>query len=151
MRVTTACSVTHEGIARVFALQHLSKLEAFGQVDRHILERMHRELRAPFFERGLELLDEQAFAADLRERSVEDLVTARGHAQQRHGHAEALRQQVSHMLRLPQGEAAFTGRDQGGFSHWQMLAGASLAARRMTHLSGAAAGCAAPLLRSGSP
>ena len=101
----------HEGIARVFALEHRGELEAFGQLHRHVFQRMHGELRAPFFERGLELLDEQALAADLRQRAVEDLVAARRHAEQFGAHAEPPLEQRLHMLGLPQRETAFPRGD----------------------------------------
>ena len=42
---------------------------------------MHREVGAPLFHGDLELLDEQALAADLGERPVEDLVALGGHAE----------------------------------------------------------------------
>ena len=74
----------------ILALQHAGQREAFGQVHRHVLERMHRDVGAPFFEREFEFLDEQALAADLAERAVEDLVAAGGHAEQCDGVASVL-------------------------------------------------------------
>ncbi len=76
---------------------------------------MHGEVGAALFERRLELLDEQALAADLGQRAVEDLVAARGHAEQLDRHAEALLQQGAHMFGLPQREAAFAGGDERWF------------------------------------
>jgi mono/diheme cytochrome c family protein len=43
---------------------------------------MHGEVGRAVEQGRLELLDEQALAADLGQRTVEDLVAARGHAQQ---------------------------------------------------------------------
>ncbi len=80
---------------------------------------MHGQMRAPFFECRLELLHEQALAADFRECAVEYLVAARRHAEQLDRQAEALAEQGSNMLGLPQGEAALAGRDQQGFRHAQ--------------------------------
>ena len=78
---------------------------------------MHRELRAAFLERGLQLLHEQALAADLGQGAVEDLVAPGGHAEQVDGQAMALHEQVAHVVGLPEGEAAFAGGDQKGGRH----------------------------------
>jgi hypothetical protein len=61
-------------------------------------------------QRGFEFLHEQALAAHLGQRPVEDLVAARGHAQQLHfaGRIEGFETGLD-VLGLPQGEAAFTG------------------------------------------
>ena len=72
-------AVRDEGVARVLALEHGGEREARRQVHRHVLERVDGEVGAAVVERGLELLDEQALAADLGQRAVEDLVAARGH------------------------------------------------------------------------
>ena len=102
-----------EGVARILALEHGGQLEAVGQVHRHVLQRMHRQLRPAVVERGLELLHEQPLAADLRQAAVEDAVALRGHRQQADVDAAALAQQAAHMLGLPQREAAFAGGDEG--------------------------------------
>ena len=72
---------------------------------------------AAVFQRGLQFLHEQALAAHLGQRAVQDLVAAGGHAQQFDGQAEALHERVAHMFGLPQGQAAFAGGDDGGCSH----------------------------------
>ena len=72
---------------------------------------MHCELRPAFLERGFEFLDEQALASDLGQRSVEDLVAARGHAEQFDAESETAAQQVANVFCLPQREAAFPGGD----------------------------------------
>ena len=69
--------------------------EAGRQLHRHVLQRMHGQVRAAVFERRLQFLDEQALAADLGQRAVEDLVAARGHAEQFDLQAEALRAAAS--------------------------------------------------------
>ena len=99
------------GIARVLALQHGAQREALGHLHRHVLERVHRQVSAALLQRDFQLLDEQALAADLRQRAVQDLVTLRRHAQQLDAPAEALAQQGLDMLGLPQGQAAFAGGD----------------------------------------
>ena len=71
---------------------------------------MHRDIGVALLQRHLEFLDEQSLAADLAEAAVQDLVAARGHAQQAHLVA-ALLEQGLHMLGLPHGEAAFAGGD----------------------------------------
>ena len=88
------------------------------------------QLRAAFLERGLQLLDEQSLAAHLAEAAIQDLVAARGHAQQRNDMALPAEQGL-HVLGLPQGKAAFTGGDDDGahagtcwkeLGSWPMLA-----------------------------
>ena len=69
---------------------------------------MHGQLSAAFLQGGFQLFDEQALAAHFAERAVQDLVAARGHAQQINAVATR-RQQRLHMFGLPQGKAAFTG------------------------------------------
>src|SRR6185369_10332884 len=80
----------------------------------------HRELGAAFLERRLELLDEQALAADLGQRAIEDLVAAGRHAQQLDLHALLLQQRL-HVLGLPESEAALAGRDDDALTHPKML------------------------------
>ena len=119
--------VGHERVARIFALQHGRQLEAFGQVHRHVLQRMHRQVGVASFQRGFEFLDKQPLAAHLGQRAVQNLVAARGHAQQLHLQPETGLQQLANMLCLPQREAAFAGGDDEGFGHASMLSGAPLA------------------------
>lgn len=72
-----------ERITRILALQHRGQLEAVGQMHGHVLERVNGQVRVAALERQLEFLDEQALAANLGQRAIEDLVAARRHAQQR--------------------------------------------------------------------
>lgn len=74
----------HEGIARIFALENRAEREALGQLHRHILERMHGEIGAAIGERDFEFLHEQALAADLRQRAIENLIAARRHSEDFH-------------------------------------------------------------------
>ncbi len=123
-----------EGIAGVFALQHGTEREAGGQFHRHVLERMHGQVGAALFQGGFKLLDEQPLAADLGQRTVEDLVATGGHAQQFDLQPEPGAQQVAYMFGLPQGKAAFAGGDDGGVGH-----GACIIASRPGPAAGAQA------------
>jgi len=55
----------HEGIPGVFPLHDRRELKALRQHHGNVLERVDREVGAPFRERGLELLDEETLAAHL--------------------------------------------------------------------------------------
>ncbi|MNN14774.1 hypothetical protein D3C81_1278540 [compost metagenome] len=63
-------AVRNQCVARVFALHHRGQREAGGQFHRHILERMHRQVRAAFVHRELQFFDKQTLAADFRQRTV---------------------------------------------------------------------------------
>ena len=54
-----------ESVARIVARKSGCQREFGRQVDRHILQRMHRQVGAAFEQRAFQLLDEQTFAADL--------------------------------------------------------------------------------------
>ena len=71
---------------------------------------MHGKVGLAAFQRRFQLLDEQPLAAHLRERAVKDAVALRRHPKQAHAVPKRL-QTLLHMLRLPHGEAAFTGGD----------------------------------------
>jgi hypothetical protein len=58
-----------KGVARVFALHHAGQGKAFGQLHRHVLERVHGDVGAAFFQRHFQLLDEQALAPPWTARS----------------------------------------------------------------------------------
>mmetsp|Transcript_15050 Transcript_15050/g.35640 ORF Transcript_15050/g.35640 Transcript_15050/m.35640 type:complete len:285 (-) Transcript_15050:548-1402(-) len=125
--------VRDEGVARVFALQHGGEHEALRQLHRHVLQRVHRELGAPFGQGGLELLDEQALAADLGERAVENLVAARRHAQQRGRQAQFAGKAGLHMLGLPERQAAFARRDGDGGGHARIIEAAPAPSAGLRH------------------
>src|SRR5690606_38853386 len=102
----------HEGVEWVLALQHGDDLEALRDLCGDVLHGVHRDVRPPFEHGALELLDEQALAADLGQRRVEDLVATRCHRHQLDGQARVVAaQQRRDMLGLPEGEAALPGRD----------------------------------------
>jgi hypothetical protein len=73
---------------------------------------MHGDVGAALFQRHFQLLDEQALAAHLAQRAVQDLV-ARVVMPSRRPVASAA-QQGLHMFGLPQGQAAFAGGDGDG-------------------------------------
>ena len=66
-----AIAVGDEGVARILARGDRREREARRQVGRHVLHRMHREVGAAVGHRVLQLLDEQALAADLVEAAVD--------------------------------------------------------------------------------
>jgi hypothetical protein len=104
--------VGDEGVEGHFALGDGDQRELGREGHRHVLHRMHGDVGGAVEERGFELLDEQALAAHLGQRPVEDLVAAGGHAQQLDGagRVEGFEAGLD-VLGLPQGEAAFTGGD----------------------------------------
>ena len=125
-------------VSVIRAFSYFSHLANIAEDRHHVRRREHHERQghlqegslAMSFERRFQFLDEQALAADLRQRAVEDLVTARRHAEQLDAQPEALLQQVAHVFGLPEGKAAFAGGDDEGFGqrrHRQMLSGPSLA------------------------
>ena len=61
-------------VARIFAPRHARDREPAGEHAGHVLDRVDREVRAPFEQRLLDLLHEQTLSADLGERAVLDLV-----------------------------------------------------------------------------
>jgi hypothetical protein len=97
-------------VARVFALQHAGQREAFGQVHRHVLQRMDGDVGAPFFERQFEFFHEEALAAHLAERAVQDLVAGGRHAQQADRVASFLQKRL-HVFGLPKCQPAFARGD----------------------------------------
>jgi hypothetical protein len=104
--------VGDEGVEGHLALGDGDQRELGREGHRHVLHRMHGDVGGAVEERGFELLDEQALAAHLGQRPVEDLVAAGGHAQQLDGagRVEGFEAGLD-VLGLPQGEAAFTGGD----------------------------------------
>ena len=71
---------------------------------------MHRNVGPAFHERGFQLFDKQAFAADFGQRAVQNLVTQCGHAEQLHAVPQGL-QAGFDMLCLPQSQPTFPGRN----------------------------------------
>ncbi len=69
-RGQAVAAVREQGVARVLARQDGGDLQALGQPGRHVLHGVHRDVDAPLEQRLLDLLGEQALAADLGERAV---------------------------------------------------------------------------------
>ena len=74
---------------------------------------MHRDVGMALLQRHFEFLDKQAFATDLGQAAVQNLVALGGHAQQLDCAAQAL-QQGFDMFGLPQSQTALTGGDDDG-------------------------------------
>ncbi|MNP64557.1 hypothetical protein D3C76_1600620 [compost metagenome] len=66
--IKAGIGVGNEGIARVFPFADAEQAEAFGEVHRHVLHGVHGDVGFIFQQRGFEFLDEQALAADFRQR-----------------------------------------------------------------------------------
>ena len=105
-------AVGDKGVERAFARGDAGQGELLTHQHRHVLHRMHGDVGTAVEQRVLEFLDEQSLAADLGQRSVEDLVATRGHAQQfdATGGIQSLEAGLD-MLCLPQGKTTFTGGD----------------------------------------
>jgi hypothetical protein len=78
-RESIECPVSwrHENIAWIFAFWNTSDDEARGDLSGHILHRVNGEVSAFFKEGLLDLLDEQALAADIGERPILNAVPGR--------------------------------------------------------------------------
>ena len=73
---------------------------------------MHRQIGAAFGQRHFQLFDEQAFAADLGQGFVQDLVALGGHAQDVHAEVGIERLQPGlDVFGLPHGQPAFAAGD----------------------------------------
>ena len=69
---------------------------------------MHRQVGSSLFQGQFELFHKQPLAPHFTEGSVQNLVALGRHAQQP-DHMTALGQQGLNMMRLPEGQTAFTG------------------------------------------
>ena len=74
--------VGNEGIARILALHDGPECETGGQFHRHVLGRVHGQVGAALGQRQLQFFHEQALAADLCERGIQDFVPARGQGEE---------------------------------------------------------------------
>ncbi len=111
-----------ESIARIGAFKHGSDGHALGQDRRHVLHGMHGQFGVALHHRDLKLLDEQALAADSRQRSIEDAIALGDHGNQAHRQARMGRLQAgTDMLGLPEREAAASGRNADFAGHWRIL------------------------------
>ena len=107
-----AIVVGHERVSRILALCDGGDAESSLQVHRHILHRMHRDVRLPGIKCEFEFLDEQTLAADFRERRAEHAVALGGHAKQLRLQRRIERlQPCFDMARLPHRQCAFARGD----------------------------------------
>ena len=110
-----ACVVRHERVERVLALQHGDDVEPVRELRRDVLHRVHGEVRLAVEHRALELLDEQALAAERRQRPVEPAVAGGRHRHELdRARGVGTVQPVAHVLGLPQRERALARRDAQG-------------------------------------
>src|SRR5438046_9322114 len=73
---------------------------------------MHGEIRAPFAHGELEFLDKEPLAADRRQRTIDDAIALRRHAEQFDRAARIKRlEPCAHVLRLPQRQCGLARRD----------------------------------------
>ena len=115
-RIDAVKIVADEGVGRIGALQHRRQAEARLQLHRHVLERVHGAVGLTALHCQLQLLQEQALAADGRQRAVQLLVATGAHRHQHHLQSGMGRAQAGgDMFALPQGERALAGGDAQGF------------------------------------
>ena len=120
-------TIGNQSITWILARRDGRQGKALGHLHRHILERMHRQVGAPFLHGDLKLLDEQSFATDLRQRAIENLIAAGCHPENVDHRIRIQGLQTPlNMPRLPHGQTRFTRSDndtrgggtlkgQGGF------------------------------------
>ncbi len=110
-----ACNVTKECVARILAWQQTTDLHSIGQLGRHILHGMDRQMDTAIGQLFLDFLGEKALAAKCREGPVADTVTGRGDDHDLHhvvtqvivrGYEPSL-----DLVRLPQRQRAAAGTD----------------------------------------
>ncbi|MCY1352315.1 hypothetical protein D9M69_386050 [compost metagenome] len=121
-RVEAGEIIRDEGVARVLALADAVQAEALGEVHRHVLHRVHGDVRLVLQQRGLQFLDEQALAADLRQRRVEQLVAAADHRHQADAQPRMGRLETGFdVFGLPQGQGTLAGGDAdlAGHDHFR--------------------------------
>ena len=105
-------TIADEGVGVIRAFQDRRQRERTVEIHRHILQRMHRAVRVATQHRQLQLLQEQALAADRRQRAVEHFVTARAHGHQLDDQARVRgAQAIGDVFALPEGERALAGGD----------------------------------------
>ena len=110
--VGVGISVGNEGVARVLARQNHGEPQAGGEIHRHVFHGMDGEIGVAVQQTLFQFLDEQALAADLGQRAVEDLVAASDHADQFDPQlGMKLAQARGDVFGLPERERTFTGGD----------------------------------------
>jgi hypothetical protein len=120
-------------IARIFAGRDRREDEARRQLGRDVLHRMHGEIGLAGDERFLDLLEEDAFAADLVERAIDDAVAGGDDVLLFDRHVGARRDQgICPRTRLREGQH----RLSGGEDELHFLRALSLTCSSMTATSG---------------
>jgi len=108
----------NEGVAGIFPLQDGGEMQAFGQFRRHVFDGVDREVRRSLENALLQLLHEEALAADLGQRRIQQFVAAGDHFHEFDFEAGMGRFEAGrHVLGLPQGERALAGSDTDGLGH----------------------------------
>ena len=72
----------HPSIAWVLTRHDAGQMKAFGQIHRHIFERMHSDVRRAIGDRNFKLFDEQTFTTHFAQGQVQNLIAHGGHAHQ---------------------------------------------------------------------
>src|SRR5581483_5059403 len=111
-RIDAVESCADERIARIGRFEERGEREPLRQMHRDVFHRMHCDVGAPLGHRLLQLLHEQALAAGLLQRRVEEAIAARGHRHELDDEpgVRALEQPFD-VARLPERERAFARRD----------------------------------------
>lgn len=73
--------VGDQRVARIFALHDGGQRKAFGQLHRHVFERVHGEVRAAVGESGFQFLHEEALTTNLRQSAIEYLIATCCHSE----------------------------------------------------------------------
>ncbi len=110
--------VGDKGVAGVFTLADGIQPEAFRELHRHILHGVHGQIRLVVQHGGFQLLDEQALAADLGQRRVQQLVATANHRNQTDAERRVkLFETRLNILGLPQGQGALSGGNSQMSTH----------------------------------
>src|SRR5258706_6402235 len=102
----------HQRLTWVLARSDGRQHESRRHFHRHVLQRMHGEIGPALVHRDFEFLDEKPFAADVRERLIDEAVALRRHSQQVDRHSGIARDKPRpDVLGLPERERGLAGRD----------------------------------------
>ena len=104
--------IADEGICMVGARQNRGQRKPRLQLHRHVFQRMHRAIGIAALHGDFQFLEEQALAANRRQRAIQNLVAAGAQRHQFHlqtgmGRAQA----TGDVFGLPNGKRAFAGGD----------------------------------------
>ena len=100
-------TIRDKGVAGIFTFGDCAEVDAIGKLKRDVLQTVHRKIDASFEKRLVDFFCEKAFAADLRQRYVENLVAGRLYRYKFHGQARPTPLQLALCpVRLPERESA---------------------------------------------